>query len=68
MINKDETSATSEDNSSIAVAKSVISAVITRNKNEIYVLSLNEFLLSLVGYRLRQMTTKNGAKTWRLYR
>jgi hypothetical protein len=49
-VNKDETSAnTIQDNSSIAVAKSVIPAVTTKNKNEIDVVSLNELLLSLVG-------------------
>jgi hypothetical protein len=45
--NKDETSATSGDNSSVAVAKSVRPTVTVKNKNEIDPVQLNELLLSL---------------------
>ncbi len=45
--NKDETSSNIVQN--IAVAKSVIPAVYAKNKNEIDVVSINAFLLSLVG-------------------
>ena len=46
--NKDEPSVTSEYNSSIAVAKSVIPTVTAKNKNEIDPIQLNELLLSLL--------------------
>jgi hypothetical protein len=48
-INKDGTSTnTIQDNSSIAVAKSVIPTVTAKNKNEIDAVLLNEFLQSVV--------------------
>ncbi|MFL6473062.1 MAG: hypothetical protein ACJ71H_19690, partial [Nitrososphaeraceae archaeon] len=48
LLNKHETSANSEYNSSVAVAKSVIPTVTAKNKNEIDRLLLNEFLQSVV--------------------
>jgi hypothetical protein len=48
-INKDGTSTnTIQENSSIAVAKSVIPTVTAKNKNEIDAVLLNEFLQSVV--------------------
>ena len=44
----DETSAISEYNSPIAVAKSVIPTVTAKNNNEIDPVQLNELLLSVV--------------------
>jgi hypothetical protein len=51
VVNKDEISATNtvKDNSSMGVAKSVIPTATAKNKNKIDEVSLNEFLLSIVG-------------------